>query len=462
MKIVQISSADVAGGAEKVASSLHQYYKAQGFESYLLVGQCIAEKDGIKRLNNDGCRNPVFRTLNKLLSAFETSQFALKGFGRLIRFFLLVSEPLRSIKKLFGIEDFDFPGIKSLDAFLEDADIIHCHNLHGNYFDLRVLPNLTRRNIVLLHVHDFWLFTGHCALPMECPKWTQGCGDCPDLNRYPSISRDATSYNWKRKRNILNQCGVYLTTPSQWLMDRACESYLASNITSSRVINNGYDTNQFYPQDKQNLLNEMNLEGEPLVIVTAGFNLNSSEWKNYSLLYQSVSCLAKENPDLIGVFFTIGGAGDDKKINNFEFRYVPYVSQPRTLAKYFGVADIYLHGSRVESFGNVLMEAKACKTAIVAPAVGGIPEHVLSLKWGGLPTHIQGFSEQEAHGLLYESGDLKSLCSALTKLANNRILLENMCDNAEKNAKMKYSIEKQGNELIEWYRELLSQKSSAR
>ena len=43
---------------------------------------------------------------------------------------------------------------------------------------------------------------------------------------------------------------MYVTTPSQWLMERVRDSMLAPAIIESRVIPNGVDTSIFSPGDK--------------------------------------------------------------------------------------------------------------------------------------------------------------------------------------------------------------------
>ena len=111
--------------------------------------------------------------------------------------------------------------------------VIHCHNLHSGYFDLRALPWLSRVAPVVLTLHDAWLLSGHCAHSFGCDRWKNGCGACPDLSIPPAIAKDGTAANWKRKRRIFERSQLYVVTPSQWMMDRAQQSILAPAIAAA-------------------------------------------------------------------------------------------------------------------------------------------------------------------------------------------------------------------------------------
>jgi hypothetical protein len=113
-------------------------------------------------------------------------------------------------------------------------DIVHCYNLHGGYFDLRILPALSRRQPVILDLRDAWLLSGHCAHSLGCDRWRSGCGDCPDLGLYPSLPRDGTAFNWRRKQQIFSNSDVFVVTPSQWMLQKVRESMLAPNVRDAR------------------------------------------------------------------------------------------------------------------------------------------------------------------------------------------------------------------------------------
>lgn len=451
MKIVQFSSSDSGGGAERSALNLHRQLLARNIDSHLVVGQKSGSERNVHVLNSDRYRNPVYRKLSHTLSVYDSGPLKLKGAGRVLRGARSVSEPLRWFKNMAGVEDMDYPGIRSHLAEFCDVHVIHCHNLHGGYFDLRVLPEISKRHNLVLNIRDSWLFTGHCALPVSCHKWRTGCGACPDLERYPSIRRDATAANWRRKQRILSQSRFYLCAPSQWMLNQVKDSMLVSGAIESRVIGNAFDATVFHPGDRLQARSRFCIEPDEFVVVTAGLNLLQSGWKNFPTMRDAVVETSNNNPHRKIRFLAIGAKGEKEKINRGHIEYVPYTNDPRLLADYYRLADVYLHASKVESFGNVLMEAKACGAAIVAPAVGGIPEHVKSMHWSGVSGDISTHESDEAHGLLVAAANSQCLTSALNRLANDPGLVSKLGNNGARDAAENYTLPRQAERFIDWY-----------
>ena len=77
---------------------------------------------------------------------------------------------------------------KALIRVIEDydPDIIHLHNLHGYYLNVRVLFDYLhdRKRKVIWTLHDCWAFTGHCSHfeYIGCLKWQTCCDSCEQLN----------------------------------------------------------------------------------------------------------------------------------------------------------------------------------------------------------------------------------------------------------------------------------------
>src|SRR5207302_9530991 len=217
VKVLQISTADRAGGGEAVAMSLHRGLRAQGHEATLAVGYRRTDEPGIVEIGGAGSRR----------------RRALTNPGVLL-------------DAALGREDFRFPASRRvLDLAPSPPDVVHVHNLHGGYFDLRELPELARRARLVATLHDAWLLTGHCAHPFDSDGWVRGCGNCPHLDTYPALLRDGTAFNLARKRSIYEALGLTVVTPSRWLMDMVERSVLASSAGRRAVIPNGVDLELF-------------------------------------------------------------------------------------------------------------------------------------------------------------------------------------------------------------------------
>jgi len=71
------------------------------------------------------------------------------------------------------------------------ADVVHLHNLHGDYLSLLALPLWGRDKPLVWTLHDAWPLTGNCAYPRDCPRWRAGCGRCP--NRFSRSSSGSST-----------------------------------------------------------------------------------------------------------------------------------------------------------------------------------------------------------------------------------------------------------------------------
>jgi glycosyltransferase involved in cell wall biosynthesis len=194
--------------------------------------------------------------------------------------------------------------------------------------------------------------------------------------------------------------------------------------------------------------------------MTAGYDICRNIWKDFSTLHQAVGLLANRTKSENIHFLVIGAERRCEKLGGIKVHFLPFISDQVVLSDYYRAADIYLHGALVESFGNTLLEAKACATAIVAPAVGGIVEHVRSLSWTGLPRHIQHYSLDESQGLLTGSGDCSAMANALEVLIEDRQLAEKLGQNGALDAVAHYTLDRQANTFVNWYREILSRPSA--
>ena len=232
LKILQVNTVEKEGGAAVIAWNLYKAYAQKGYYSYYSVGKKQSSDDLVIQIPE--------LSLTTILTRLE-AKFA--PFCRISELVKKIQKGQKSHRQEQGWENFHFPGSrKILQLHPLQPDIVHLHNLHGGFFDLRYLAQLSHKKPVIITMHDMWLITGHCAHPMECKRWQSGCGDCPDLLRYPPILADGTARNLHRKQRIYRRSNLYLATPSQWLMDQVEKSVITTGVIDARVINNGIDT----------------------------------------------------------------------------------------------------------------------------------------------------------------------------------------------------------------------------
>jgi glycosyltransferase involved in cell wall biosynthesis len=444
LRILQVSTSDIAGGAERVAWNLFRRYWDLGHRSWLAVGHKKSGDSDVIRIPNARVRPIYTRALlkvSKRLSRLNQRSRVSRLLGQLMHW---MAEPHRSWDIRRGIEDFHYPGSRGLlDLLPVRPDIVHAHNLHGGYFDLRSLADLSRRVPVVLTLHDEWMLTGHCAYTLGCSRWEHGCGDCPDLTIYPAIQRDATALNWRRKRAIYERSRLYVVAPSQWLLDRVRRSMLAP--VECRVIHNGIDLAVFRPADRRRVRSGLDLPPNGTVLLAVAHSW--SRFKNYAMLERAVTLLGNrpELDDKQAVFVVLGGhEATETRIGNVLIRQVPFLSDVSEVAQYYQAADVFLHAAHSENFPNVTLEALACGVPVVATAVGGIPEQI----------------EAGVTGFLVPPGGGDAMSDRVAQLLADDRLRQQISVQAVESARRRFTLDRQVDAYLAWYQRILDSSAS--
>jgi teichuronic acid biosynthesis glycosyltransferase TuaC len=161
-------------------------------------------------------------------------------------------------------------------------------------------------------------------------------------------------------------------------------------VDASRVvvIPNGVDTNIFHPRDRASGRPEYGLSSAAKLIVSAGHLI---QLKGHHRIIDALRELVDSGIDV--ELAIAGGAG---RAENYEpalrKRVVEHGLETRVkllghlnqeaLANLISAADVFCLASRSEGWPNVVHEALACGTPVVATNVGGVPEMIPSEQYG--------------------------------------------------------------------------------
>lgn len=377
--ILQVSPSDCGGGAEKVALDLHKAFLERGIDAWLALGARYRDTRNTVQIPNTLHRSGWARMVLGA-SGLSDPSAPPRLPAPLRRAARLLAEPARYRRVLAGLEDFDSPGTSHLlDLPPRLPNVIHLHNLHGSYFDVRELPQLSARVPTILTLHDAWILTGHCAHPIDCTGYLTGCLECPALDRYVPIRRDSAAQNLAIKRQALTGGTLHLATPSRWLTGLVESSGFVDGLAELRTIPNGIDTAVFSPGDKLESRLALGLPPSSLIISFAATSASSNPFKGFETLRRAIPRIAAALDGLELLLLAIGDAGPDELIGeSARVRFVPFVDDPATMALYYRASDLYLHPALAESFGLTVLEAMACGTPAVTSNAGGIPEVALS------------------------------------------------------------------------------------
>ena len=454
MRILQINTLDDGGGAAKVARQLFNAYRALGHESWMAVGVKRTTNPHILAISNASAKRGWERLwwhLHDRLRPYSGRA------NRAAHVAAAVASPRKFVDERRGVENFDFPGTRRLlDITPEVPDVVHLHNLHGSYFDLRVLRSLSSAVPVVVTMHDPWMFTGHCAYSLDCDRWQHGCGSCPYPDVYPAVRRDSTDRNWLRKKEIYENSSLFVAAPSRWLLERAEVSMLSGGIVGTRLIPNGVDLSIFRPGDAASARELLGLPLDERILLFSGFSPRSSSFKDFTTLRAAAEILGnRAGADRI-TLVVLGEKGEPQTMGAVTIRFVGYETDEAKVVAYYQAADVYVHAARVggENHSLAVLEALACGLPVVATDVGGIPEQVKSLRPAS-PNSPHHSGREGATGILTPPGDPQALADAVSTLIEDTSLLRTCSSNAVEDARRRFDLQTQVDAYLDWYGEII-------
>lgn len=300
LRIAQVSASNAMGGAERIAMDLHAAHRAAGFDATLHVGDLTGNTPGVSRF--------------------------------------------------------------SPDTIGAAADVLHLHNLHGGYFDIRLLRSLCQRLPTVVTLHDEWLYTAGPTYQTRSPTLVQ---------RWR---------RWRRQR-LLRHARLHLATPSRWIMDRAAAAMPGDAIAGRQVIANGVDPDAFHPPtnaERCSARSRLGLERNAPVVLFVAHNAHQHPFKDLSTVLAAIRLLQHPAHLLVA-----GTPGDTQPLGHSDVRYLSHLDDAKMLDAYHA-ADLCLHAAAADNFPNVVLEAMACGLPVIATDVGGIGEQVVENQTGRL------------------------------------------------------------------------------
>ena len=289
---------------------------------------------------------------------------------------------------------------RALPAYAE-ADVVHLHNLHGDYLSIFALPLWGWDKPIVWTLHDQWAFTGGCIYSYDCEKFTQACGDCPRIGEYPLGDRDRTAFMRRAKTWMIRCAQPRFITPSRWLGDLLHQARGLDDVPLS-VIPYALSADVFAPpSDRAACRAQFDLAPDRPTVIFACHAFDDPR-KGAEDAVAAVRYAAKQVPQLQVLVL---GRDSDRFLAQAEVdgQAKAFIEDERIVAAAFGAADVALAPSMMDNYPFVVLEALSCATPVVGYAVGGIPEQVAHGK----------------RGLLANVGDKLQLGAALVELLSH-------------------------------------------
>lgn len=230
---------------------------------------------------------------------------------------------------------------------------------------------------------------------------------------------------------------------------------LAPAVVESKVIPYGVDLTVFNPADKDAARKSLSIPSHSRALLFTANTIKGNIWKDYQTLRSAFRIVADHMPEKALIFLALGENAPKEKFGQAEVRFIPYQKEPRKVARYYQAADVYVHAANADTFPNTVLEALACGVPVLATAVGGIPEQIKSLEHRTERFGCPAYGPDEATGVLVPPADAEAMASAIEMLLENDSFLYKLGRNASENAKQRFNLERQVNDYLNWYKEII-------
>ncbi len=339
MKVLQINTVSGYGSTGSICEDIANVLESQGHECYIAYGQLTTSYPKSFKIGTV-IENHLHNLGSRIIG--KQGYFTKNGTNKLIQY----------IKEV-------------------NPDVIHLHNLHGNYLNLEILLDylIDVQKPVVLTLHDCWAFTGKCShyTDVQCFKWQTECNACPQLKTYPpSLFFDFSKEMFlDKKKWFTTLTNLTIIPVSNWLAGEAKQSFL--NKFPIQPIYNWVDHSVFKETIDEEFLKKYAIDKSKftIVLVSAGWSVDDVKWKDALKLAEII----EEDMQIL----MIGKVADTKLLPS-NIKHIPYLHGKEELAKAYSLADVYVHLSTEDTFGKVIAEAMSCGTPAIVYNATACPE----------------------------------------------------------------------------------------
>ena len=415
MRIVHLNTYDIMGGAARAAFRLHCGLVGLGHDSTMLV-------------NHRTSRDP--RVVEFVPSMDLPNRWRRWSRRRAIA----RRAAIYSATRPPGLEPFNGDRTPYGDRVIEQVPQCDVMNVHwiATYIDYeQFFPRASELSHIVWTLHDMNAVTGGCHYDLECKRFAQRCGTCPQLgSRDPE---DLAAQTWDRKRALFEQVDpgrFCIVTPSRWLGDVVRRSPILRRFRVE-TIPYGIDVNDFAPRDRGAARDVLGVPQDADVVLFVADVLDNRR-KGFALLVDALSRCAASVDRL---WLLSVGHNPPKLGRDVRGSHLGYIDNDRFLSLAYSAADLFVIPSLQDNLPNTVMEAMACGTPVVGFDVGGIRDMV----------------REGVTGSLIDSGDVEGLHDSIVALLKSPSTRQKMSEQARQIALAEYPLQRQAQRYSDLY-----------
>jgi glycosyltransferase involved in cell wall biosynthesis len=390
MRVLHLSTHDVAGGASRAAYRVHRCLLKMGVESRMYV-RSKTSKDSTVDTRTDFFGRFYFQILPLLNRAYGKLQHSADEHARSYN-----PAPTLSLRRHMRPQDYD---------------VVILHFLGQGYLNYREIARI-KQPVVWL-IHDMWPFCGGEHYTDDELRFTQGyrADNRPTGDRGWDLDRSL----WLGKRKRWRNPNVTVVGASRWISEMARRSVMFADAAHD-VIPYPLDTSIYQPQDK---IAGRKLFGLPLdrkLVLFGNVGGVKDPRKGFDLLVESTKKLASQRRDMDLVVF---GNHEERGFADLGLpcHSLGILRDDYSLAMLYSAADVLAAPSRLDNLPQIVLESQCCGTPSVAFHVGGMPDMIEHERTGFLAAPYS--TDEFAAGInwVLEHRDSESLVGQTREIA---------------------------------------------
>lgn len=325
MKILHVNFSDNEGGAAIAVKRLHDSLLKKGYDSNLLVHSknTLGKKIYNSESNYILIKNLFYQSLErKLISTIKKNSFSSKS---------LIIFPTGLVKKINNF----------------NADIVNLHWIGNSMISIREISKIKAK--LIWTMHSMW--------PFNCIDHLSENDEHINSN---FLSENSTKlhflekYVWWQKIKYLKNLNIKIICSSKWMMDEVQRSYLFRN-KKTKLIPLMLGDNMF-KLDNSSSKKILNFNEDKYRICCIAENIDNSNKRIAELIYSidKNEFLNASNTEIILI-----GNYKNKIISkkNIKIEYIGKLSDEISKQIIISSMDVVCLSSRIETFGQVALEA---------------------------------------------------------------------------------------------------------
>lgn len=426
MKIVQINTSDNQGGAARAAYRLHRGLIHIGQDSQLLCRQKVLPEPSTILVPLEHQRSRASATDKEIaLAAIQTHYINLNR------------TPLSNT--LFSLP---YPGLDlSYLPQIQQADVLNLHWVATFQSPITIRKLLSLGKPVVWTLHDTWAFTGGCHYSAGCTRYQNDCSACPQLVDNPY---DLAAIILQDKLECFREHRLTIVAPSQWLAHCARQSKLFQQQRVEVIPYSLEVDNIFLPWNKAETKHQLGIPTDTITLLFGSETAVEARKGFAELVAAMEDCLFDRSfQQLVSAdkvrLLCFGQPSKLLTSLKVPVQSVGSIDSNTQLSQIYAAADLFILPSLEDNLPNTMLEAMSCGTPVIAFAVGGIPDVITDQVTGRIvPVRDNQKLGQAILDCIFDSNHRQQMGQAARQLMEQE-----------------YGIEKQANQYLNLYQEIL-------